>query len=124
MARSERVVWVGLVILAMGAGLMLGISFHGSAIQPFTGLIACLGVAGLALTLWKWGKDNTSAPVVIQDEPIAREDLTPYRGRWVALRDGYVKADADVLEDLIAYGGVLSTDVMLHVPEHDVPLFL
>jgi hypothetical protein len=46
-------------------------------------------------------------------EPIAREDLTPYIGEWVALRAGYVVAHNSELGDLFADEAVLRSDVAI-----------
>ena len=53
----------------------------------------------------------------IQDRPLSSEDLTPYRGRWVVLRDGRIIADGDSPEELRASEEVKQSDIVVLIPE-------
>lgn len=55
---------------------------------------------------------------------IAKDDLTPYRGRWVALRDGRVVASAVDGESLRDNPDVREDDVLTPVPAHDAAAYL
>lgn len=54
----------------------------------------------------------------IQDLPIVKEDLAPYRGRWVAIRDGAVVGASETSSKLRHQPGVRSSDSILRVPKH------
>lgn len=59
-----------------------------------------------------------------QEKLLPTEDLTPYRGQWVALRDGRVVAhdlDSVLLRDNPA---VEETDVLMPVPAHNEGVYL
>lgn len=55
---------------------------------------------------------------------IAQEDLTPYRGRWVALRCGRVIASDVDGESLRDNPDVREDDVLTPVPAHDDGAYL
>ncbi len=59
-----------------------------------------------------------------QTELNPREDLAPYRGRWVALRDGYVVASDLSLTSLRAQPGLRETDVFMPVSRHPSGIFI
>jgi hypothetical protein len=52
-----------------------------------------------------------------QQTMVPKEDLTPYKGRWVALRDGHVVADAHSAISLRNDDRVGVTDMIMPVPE-------
>lgn len=52
----------------------------------------------------------------MQQDAEVREDLSPYVGRWVALRDGHVVAAGDELAELRAKPEVHDDDVIVRVP--------
>lgn len=45
------------------------------------------------------------------------EDLERFEGRWVAIRNGVVVADAETVEDLLRDDHVQRTDVLYRVPD-------
>lgn len=51
-----------------------------------------------------------------QDLGAPKEDLTPYAGQWVALREGYVVASDLSAVALRAQEGVSSTDTLMPIP--------
>jgi hypothetical protein len=55
---------------------------------------------------------------MIQDRPLSVDDLTPYKGEWVALRDGHVVAHGDSPEILRKSDSVKESDALLLVPDH------
>ena len=58
------------------------------------------------------------APVVeISPPPVPAEAFERFPGRWVAVRDGKVVADARTIEDLEANQLVESLDTFFRVPE-------
>lgn len=56
-------------------------------------------------------------PVTIQNEPLVLEDLTKYRGSWVAIREGKVVASALGPSELKSRKEVLEGDEFLLVPD-------
>ena len=57
----------------------------------------------------------------IQRDPITTEDLTPYRGRWVAIENGHAIADAldaNELRDLPRGTGGVDT-YLIFIPSGD-----
>jgi len=59
-----------------------------------------------------------------QSRPLSQDDLTPYRGRWVALRDGHVVAsdfDSVALRD---NPDVREDDMLVPVPVQDQGTYL
>jgi hypothetical protein len=59
-----------------------------------------------------------------QENPVAGIDLDPYRGKWVAIRDGEVVAtDTDAVA-LLQNPDVRSDDYLTPVPSDDESLFL
>ena len=59
-----------------------------------------------------------------QEQDLPAEDLTPYRGQWVALRDGHVVASALDAVELRDRDEVQETDELLLVPAHGEGLYL
>jgi hypothetical protein len=60
----------------------------------------------------------------IQTEPVVRDDLTPYQGSWVAIRDGKVIAhDLDPIR-LRDNEEVRETDFFLLVPSEATELLI
>ena len=53
-----------------------------------------------------------------QRELAPKEDLSPYAGQWVALRNGYVVASALDAVTLRKEANVREDDVLLPVPRH------
>jgi hypothetical protein len=51
-----------------------------------------------------------------QAELMPKDDLTPYEGQWVALRDGHVVASDLSAVALRDQHGVESTDMIMRVP--------
>lgn len=60
----------------------------------------------------------------IQRDPIVDEDLAPYRGSWVAIRDGKVIADALDPVELRDHKDVREDDWFVLVPSADEGAFL
>jgi len=57
------------------------------------------------------------APVVeISQPPIPAEAFEHFRGRWVAISDGHIVADADTLEELDADPRAGADDTRFRVP--------
>lgn len=54
----------------------------------------------------------------IQQQHLPKEDLKPYAGRWVALRDGRVIANASDGVTLRDDPAVRADDMILPVPRH------
>lgn len=59
-----------------------------------------------------------------QTELNPKEDLGPYQGRWVALRDGYVVASDLTLASLRNQSEVKETDVFMPVSRHPGGIFI
>lgn len=57
------------------------------------------------------------ASEILKEQRIALDDLTPYQGRWVALRDGHVVADGS--DPLALRHEVLQSDDLFYVPGGD-----
>jgi hypothetical protein len=55
----------------------------------------------------------------IQTEQISADDLTPYRGKWVVIRDGKVLESGLDPVELRSRQGVKSTDRIILVPSRD-----
>lgn len=55
--------------------------------------------------------------VIHQEDLVVREDLTPYAGSWVALRDGKVVASALDAVGLRDKPEVRDDDVLMPVPD-------
>ncbi len=58
-----------------------------------------------------------AAVVEISPPPVPAEAFERFPGRWVAIRDGDIVADARLLEDLEADPHVEITDTLFRVPE-------
>lgn len=59
-ATAERYVWALLGILGIACGILAGFAFAGDGpIRPLTGILACLGVVVLQITLIAWGREQT-----------------------------------------------------------------
>jgi len=58
-----------------------------------------------------------AAVVEISPPPVPAEAFKRFPGRWVAIRDGDIVADARLLEDLEADTRVEITDTLFRVPE-------
>lgn len=58
LVEAERRCWIMIVVLAVAAGILFGLSLVGVGVQVFTGVIAMAGVGVLAITLWRWGVEN------------------------------------------------------------------
>jgi hypothetical protein len=57
-------------------------------------------------------------PIVeISKSPVPQEAFDNYEGRWIALRDGEIIADAATDTELRLDGRVESTDALFRVPE-------
>lgn len=52
----------------------------------------------------------------IQDQPVALDDLSPYRGSWVAIRDGHVVASAMTPTELTGRPDAHDDDFIVFVP--------
>jgi hypothetical protein len=57
------------------------------------------------------------ATEILKEQRIALDNLTPYQGRWIALRDGHVIADGD--DPLALRHQVLQSDDLFYVPIND-----
>jgi len=53
---------------------------------------------------------------MIQEQPVSTDDLSLYKGLWVAIRDGRVVDSADNVTDLRASDLVEQSDFLLLVP--------
>lgn len=53
---------------------------------------------------------------MIQENPLSTDDLTQYRGQWVALRDGRVVDSSDDASELRRSDLVEVSDILLLVP--------
>ncbi|MGH2902255.1 MAG: DUF5678 domain-containing protein [Solirubrobacteraceae bacterium] len=62
--------------------------------------------------------------VLDQTSLAPREDLRPYAGKWVALRDGYVVASAEDSVTLRDDPSVRETDQLLPVPSADSGMYV
>ena len=60
----------------------------------------------------------------IQTEPLVRDDVTPYAGAWIAVRDGYIVASALDPIELRDTPGVLETDTLMPVPTQGLGTFI
>jgi hypothetical protein len=60
----------------------------------------------------------------IQSEPLVLDDLTPYAGGWVAIRDGHVVASALDPIELRDRTDVSETDVLMPVPTQSTGVFV
>jgi hypothetical protein len=69
------------------------------------------------------GKDHVMA-VLDQASLAPKEDLRPYAGKWVALRDGYVVASADDSVSLRDDPAVRESDQLLPVPAADSGMYV
>lgn len=58
-----------------------------------------------------------AAVVEISPPPVPAEAFERFPGRWVAVRDGEIVADAGTLEELEADERVIATDTLFRVPE-------
>lgn len=54
---------------------------------------------------------------VTQQNPQVREDLTPYAGSWVAIRDGHVVASALASVELRDHPDVREDDLLMPIPD-------
>jgi hypothetical protein len=58
------------------------------------------------------------APIAtLSKPPVPQEAFDDYAGKWIALRDGEIVADADTEDGLRQDDRVLSTDALFRVPE-------
>jgi len=64
-----------------------------------------------------------SAVVEISEPPIPAEAFVQFPGRWVAVHDGEIVADAPTLEELEADARVQPTDTCFRVPEQGAKFF-
>jgi Family of unknown function (DUF5678) len=71
-------------------------------------------------------REATQVPVLDQDQSLISEDvdLEPYRGRWVAVRDGRIVASDVDTAALRVDPAVESTDAIVLVPTKEEGLFL
>ncbi len=53
----------------------------------------------------------------ISKPPVPQEAFEQFPGKWIALRDGEIVADADTEDGLRHDDRVLSTDALFRVPE-------
>lgn len=58
-----------------------------------------------------------AAAVEISPPPVPAEAFKRFPGRWVAVRDGDIIADARTLEELVAGELVEAADTLFRVPE-------
>lgn len=64
------------------------------------------------------------APVAdISRSPVSADAFERFAGRWIALRDGEVIADAATLDELAANEEVQASDTRFFVPEPDSSFF-
>ena len=61
---------------------------------------------------------------VIQQNPKVHEDLTPYAGSWVAIRDGRVVASALDSVELRDHPDVSDGDLLMPVPDGPKGVFV
>jgi hypothetical protein len=61
---------------------------------------------------------------VIHQEPQVHEDLTPYAGSWVAIRDGKVVASALDSVELRDHPDVREDDLLMPVPDGATGIFV
>jgi hypothetical protein len=66
----------------------------------------------------------TRMAVLDQASLAPREDLRPYAGKWVALRDGYVVASAENSVSLRDDAAVRESDQLLPVPATDSGMYV
>jgi hypothetical protein len=59
----------------------------------------------------------------ISGPPVPSDAFDRFPGRWVAVRDGDIVADADTLEELQADGHVSDDDTCFRVPEEGAKFF-
>ena len=57
------------------------------------------------------------ATAAVSRPPVPQEAFEQFGGRWIALRDGEIIADADTPDELRADSRVESTDALFRVPE-------
>ena len=65
-----------------------------------------------------------SVNVPRQSDLVIREDLTPYAGSWVAIRDGTVVASALDSVELRDKPGVHDDDVLMPVPDRTESVYI
>lgn len=53
----------------------------------------------------------------VSKSPVPQEAFDDYQGRWIALRNGEIIADASTDDELRLDGRVESTDALFRVPE-------
>lgn len=64
------------------------------------------------------------APIAeLSKSPVPPDAFEQFPGRWIAVRDGVVVADAATLDGLDANADVQATDVRFLVPESDSHFF-
>ncbi len=61
---------------------------------------------------------------VIHQDPQVREDLTPYAGSWVAIRDGKVVASALDSVELRDHPEVQEDDLLMPIPDGSKGVFV
>jgi hypothetical protein len=59
----------------------------------------------------------------ITTSPIPAQAEAEYRGKWIAIRNGEVVAEAARLEDLVSLPKVQKDDVLYHVPHRSATFF-
>lgn len=59
-----------------------------------------------------------------QDKVLAHEDLSPYRGQWVALRSGRVIASDVDADSLRANPAVQEDDILTPVPTQEDGIYI
>lgn len=64
-----------------------------------------------------------SAVVEISPPSVPAEAFERFPGRWVALRDGHIVADAETLEDLESNEQVEASDTRFRVPTAGAKFF-
>lgn len=61
---------------------------------------------------------------VIHQDPPVRDDLIPYAGSWVAIRDGKVVASALDAVELRHHADVREDDLLMPVPDGATGVFI
>lgn len=59
----------------------------------------------------------------VSKPPVPQEAFEHFPGRWIALRDGEIVADAETEEELRKDGRVEFGDVLFEVPEADAHFY-
>ena len=61
---------------------------------------------------------------LLQTKPVSLDDLEPYKGKWVALRNRRVVASASELSTLSQTQGVKETDEFVFVPSESSGIYI